>query len=92
MNLAAANPGRTLPTVLSILVFVFFLVLPVLITIVFESRRRRLFVLLILSRFLASSFLKLKPFVPEFAEFHFSYLSDDFTLFGWFELSELAFL
>lgn len=65
----------TLPTGLSILVFVFFifLVLPVLITIVFESRRCHLFVLLILSRFLASSFLKLKPFVPEFAEFHFSY-------------------
>lgn len=75
MNLAAANPGQSVlgddpaDWVINFGFHLFFPVLPVLITIVFESRRRHLFVLLILGRFLASSFLKLKPFVPEFVEF-----------------------
>lgn len=71
MNLAVANPGQcarmmTLATGLPVLVFRFFLpVLPVLIIIVFESRRRYLFVWLILSSFLAFYLIKLEPYVSD---------------------------
>lgn len=71
MNLAAANPGQRAGAGpadwVASFAFLILPVLPVSIAIVFASRRRLLFVLLILSRFLVSCFRKLKPFVPEFS-------------------------